>query len=247
MSERVSIIRGKKPIIFIAPHGADDPHTAIVAQDAAKESGGCAIINRGFKRSTTVNVIKDRASCHRIDHITQPVVEDEFLIPLKKLIDKFASSFDNIINSKFYWTDDVKERVSIFYIYSCPDLVNQLTKDSVGIILGYGQGKARNSLTIPKWKKELFSKLYDEYDHGKVYDGKPGGQFAGRGSNNVVQYFRMFENDPLVETMQIAIPESVISTKASSMVTGLLLGATAKDMKKTPKEDKSFKSIPRFI
>lgn len=212
MRERVSVINGTCPILLVAPHGgsADDVNTDLLTEKTAKLLDCYAVINRGFDRSDVVDVNNDKADCNRIDHITQDVVVDEFLNPILKIKTRITrSSFFNnsSITPGITSIFGKQDTLLIFYIHGVGDKIHKVANESVDVIVGYGLGNKKNSLTCKKWRKNLLIDMWrKETLSGEVFEGKGGGKYAGRSANNLNQYFRKHEINRNVDTMQLEIP-----------------------------------------
>lgn len=232
MRERVNTRIGKTPVILVAPHGADDINTSLVVSYAAKILNCYAVMNNGFERSDIVDELKDKADCNRVDHCKSDVVFEEFLKPILKFKDNILKSYNFSINK-----NNKKNIVNIFYIHGCGDAVHKNAGAKVSVIAGYGLGTKKDSLTCELWRKKLFLKEYTkkisevpyECVKGLVLEGKGGGKYAGRDSNNLNQYFRKHDTDLRVQSMQLEFPFSCRKTKTNSAETGHLLGLVIKD------------------
>ena len=211
MKERVSIILGKKNVMLVAPHGADDTNTDIIAEQAAKELNCYAVINRGFERSELVDVNNDKANCNRIDHCKQDVVYEEFLKPIIKLKNKIVHKWHKI------------SELNIFYIHGCGDIVHKRAGEEVAMVVGYGLGIKKDSLTCQLWRKNLFCDCFENVVKKSVFEGKGGGKYAGRDTNNLNQYFRKHSNDAMVQSMQLEIPYKFRKNKEEASNMGTVL------------------------
>lgn len=230
MRERVSVIQGKRPVILVAPHGADDTNTAVIAEQAAKQLDCFAVINRGFERADYVDVDKDKANCNRIDHVKQEVVYDEFLRPILRTKDKLIQKW---YKSNPWYTGNPADPCAclIFHIHGCGDLVHKEANEPVEVIVGYGLGTKKNSLTCENWRKNCFVDLYRNYaQDGDVFEGAGGGKYAGRDSNNMNQYFRKHVEEPFVDSMQLEFPYSARNTESRAVVTAMLLSTVISDL-----------------
>jgi hypothetical protein len=224
MKERVSTIIGKNPIILTAPHGNDDSSTAIITELAAKQLKCYAVINRGFDRCDFVDVDNDLADCNRIDHVKQDVVYEEYLRPIKKFVQKITSKS----TAKGYWY--ALDHCHIFHIHGCGNAIHKEARKQVEVILGYGLGIKKNSLTCEEWRKNLLVALFRHYScGGEVYVGKGGGKYAGRDSNNMNQYFRKHEHIDAVQSIQIEYPYSTRNTEANATATAIQLASVLSD------------------
>ncbi len=198
MRERVNTILATKTnnVIIVAPHGVDDTNTNDVAEATAELLGCYAVINNGFQRNDTVDVDKDLADCNRIDHCKQDVVYDEFLKPILKFKDISISS-----NS---WPPAV---TYIFYIHGCGNNVHKEVNENVDVIIGYGLGLAKHSLSCDEKDKLLLCDSFQTI--GLVaYQASGGSKYAARDTNNLNQYFRKHDLNPWVQSFQLEIPRS---------------------------------------
>lgn len=223
MQERVSVIRGKQPVILVAPHGCDDTNTDIIAEVAANTIDCHAVINRGFERDDNVDVMRDKANCNRCDHVKQPVVYEEFLQPIEKIVNKFNQKYSKI---NPWWDrlasmDDMT--TLILYIHGCGNDIHKIANTTVEVIVGYGLGNKEHSITCEDWRKELFLDFCRANTNESVCCGKGGGKFAGRDSNNMNQYFRKHSKNPHVESLQLEFPYSTRSTQYDAEETGRFL------------------------
>lgn len=205
MKSRIEVIRGSHPIVFVVPHGPDDINTAAIGAHLANKWDCNAVINHGFRRADFVDVENDLADCNRIDHIkSDEVVEEEFLKPIMKIRNKFIPYGYAAFNSM----ND--HAVTLFHIHGCGNHIQKraLTGYPISFILGYGLGVKKHSYSTLLWKKNF---IRNNWNHSKVsygyaYEGVGNGDYAGRSTNNLNQYFRKHENDLGVDSMQIEIP-----------------------------------------
>lgn len=187
MIERVTTITGKKNsnILLVAPHGPDDIFTAEITKHMADILKCHAVINNGFKRSKIVDSVNSQANCNSISHCQEEVVWEEFLKP--------------IINfEKNYWTADDQLNFCIYYIHGMGTLLS-----NTDIILGFGLGVNKNSLTMQDWRAYyLYDSLNQNFD---AKFGKGGGNYAARSKDNLTQLYRSFIKKKMVESIQIEI------------------------------------------
>ena len=228
MRERVFLRIGQKPVIIVSPHGADDTHTATIAKETAKIVDGFAVVNQGFERAATVDEAKDKANCNRIDHLNEPVVFDEFLKPLIKYKDIARAKILGQRLNQPHWfspsTIGTTHRVLIFHIHGAGNIVHQQANEPVEVIVGWGLGKKKNSLTCQEWRKNLFVDSYRQIaNEGDVFEASGGSNYAGRSSNNLNQFFRKHQSDPCVESMQLEFPFSSRTTKKAAVATAAKL------------------------
>lgn len=245
MRERVSVIHGKKPVILVCPHGSDDTNTAIITEVAAEHIDCYAVINRGFERSELVDVNKDKANCNRIDHCKEEVVYDEFFKPILKFKDKI---YQKATKGTSWWNDIDPEShpIYIFHIHGCGNHVHKQAGEPVGVIVGYGLGSKKNSLTCTAWRKDCFIDMYrNSSQNGDAFEGAGGGNYAGRDANNMNQYFRKHDHDEFVQSMQLEFPFSERETPSQAAITGLTLATAILDL--ISYKDYTMKPKPKFI
>lgn len=231
MRERVNVIHGKHPILLVAPHGPDDTNTALIAEMTAANVQAYAVVNHGFDRGEEVDVNNDIADCNRIDHCMSEVVYDEFLKPILKIKDKITKKSNGLL-------DDPKH-LFILYIHGAGDIVHKEANEPVDVIVGYGLGKEKDSITCKAWRKNLFVDLWRNYSNdGEVYEGSGAGRYAGRSSNNMNQYFRKHELNRQVQSLQLEFPFSMRNTESRATITAMMLGLVLKDILKYESYDK---------
>lgn len=227
-SERVSTIIGQHDsnVILVAPHSADDMHTATIAEECALTLGCHAIINRGFERSDHVDVLQDLADCNKVSHVIQDVVADEFLQPLRmikerivnRIVTKARRDPSNIL------LDPIKihERAIILFIHGAGDLVHKKAGEQVACIVGNGGVFIKSSLSCEEWRKDAFIHIGRTVfsGDGEMFAADPKGNYAGRSYDNMNQFFRQHEPDKFVETMQLEFPFSMRCNELRAMMTG---------------------------
>lgn len=254
MKERVSTIIGKSPIILVAPHGADDTNTDIITERVANNVNAYAVINRGFERADFVDVLKDKADCNKIDHCKEDVVSEEFLKPILKAKDRLLHSglglWQYQPKSKRKTTPD---HVTILYIHGCGNVVHKEAGEMVSLIVGYGLGTKKDSITCDLWRKTLFVDLYNKSlinknlktTYGNVFEGRGGGRYAGRDSNNLNQYFRKHQPDWTVHSLQLEFPFSARSSSEALDHTVSLLTYTINEYRHFDRYDAE--PYPKFV
>lgn len=221
--ERVSIIQNRSPVIIVVPHGADDNNTDVLAESAANLGGFNAVINRGFERSDEVDVLNDQANCNSVSHLCEDVVFDEFLVPLTRIKERALGAIYRkaaIKHGPFAYSVDLSDRIHIFIIHGAGNIVHKQANDLVGVILGIGEGKKSNSLSTDTWRRDAFADLWDARQIGKAYAARPGGKYAGRGHDNLNQYWRVHDPDKMVSSIQCEIPYSARLTAGDAEDTG---------------------------
>lgn len=246
MRERVSQRIGRIPVILVCPHGANDNNTAIVTEETAESLDCYSLINRGFDRGSTVDVDADIADCNRVSHIQQDVVCDEFLKPLISFKTQCMTKLFGIAPNYMGRPGITGKKVLILYLHGAGNIVHKIANEPVGIIVGYGLGRKKNSPTCEQWRKNLFVDLFRNYcNDGDAFEGKGGGNYAGRGADNVNQYFRKHDRDHWVDTMQLEFPWSRRKTKDLAKLTAELLSTVVSDMIKHDEYDPI--PQPKFI
>jgi len=209
MEERVTICRGHKPIIIVAPHGApgDDTNTDVVAEECAKKIDTYAVINRGFQKSDVVDVLKDKANCNNVQHLQEDVVEDEFLNPLKNFVKKINFGYANL--------NVIPNPCYIFILHGVGNGIEQRKNKEVDFILGFGAGKKTNSYSCDLWLKDYFQYLCGKTGT-QIFEDR-GGAYAGRSRNNLNQFFT---SNNRVQSLQIEIIEKLRNTEREAKITG---------------------------
>ena len=189
--ERVSIISGKTPVIIVAPHGydGDDENTGVMAEYIANDLKAYAVINNAWERGKSVDFMADKADCNNVEHCHEDVVREEFLDPIIR--------FKNRILTRH-------QIAYIFYIHGMSNRHRKISKDPrLDVVVGYGAGNP-NSLSCDIWQKNYF--LHSLNQCGiTAYEGKAGGQMSGWSRQNLNQYFRKWDYDANVSSMQVEI------------------------------------------
>jgi hypothetical protein len=202
--ERVSLVHGKNPVLLVAPHGFDDSHTATLTEAAAIACNGNAVINRGWERADTVNVLTDKANCNNIKHANHNVVKDEFLDPVNRLASRIAT----------------KHRYAlILHIHGCGNDIRKKCGEDVDVIIGWGDGNPKRP-TSSNQTRNLFTYLCDMAKWMPVQAGT-GSKFAAWDRNNLLQ---LWNNHYIYQALQL---EFVTATRRNAQVaeaTGQKLG-----------------------
>ena len=90
--------------------------------------------------------------------------------------------------------------------------------NSLTMVVGYGAGNPP-SYTCEPWMKNLL--IYQCMQRGwTTYEGKPGGQFSAWTRNNLCQYFRKWQIDPYVQSMQLEIIYELRNSKVKAELCG---------------------------
>ena len=186
--ERVSVITGKVPVIFVSPYGADRPALANLAEEAAFYSDGNAVINRGFLRGNKVDYQTETADCGRIDHcLVENVVFEEFLNPIIKL------------------KNNLKKKHKRVYVFLLTDLQGPMDMD---ILIGYGNGE-NFTVTCPVWAKELFATAL-RFVELKPYEANSSGLYTASDARCLNQLFRVYNYDKEVMSMHLWVNEHLL-------------------------------------
>lgn len=245
MRERVFTRMGKQPVILVSPHGADDNNTAALTKQAADKLDCYAVVNQGFERANHVDVNNDLADCNRVDHAKEPVVYDEYLRPIVKfhsLLWRRAPGY----HPHHPYPASQGNKPLVLYIHGAGNGVHTTAGEQVGVIIGYGLGSKKDCLSCDPWVKNLFVDLYRQYGTpGECFEGKGGGKYAGRSSNNMNQYFRKHLNTRAVNCMQLEFPWSTRNTASEVALTATLLAVILEEHLKYTSYDET--PVPKFI
>jgi hypothetical protein len=212
--ERVSVIKGRMPIILVCPHGADDDHTAELTERCASMLDAYAVINRGFERQEDVDVLNDKADCNKTDHCIDDIVYEEYT----SYILKYRAAIQQ-----------TEERCFIYHIHGFGNQLKSSDGLPLDVVLGYGLGGGvKDSLTCRTARINQFANLYRQNATnyvpcmtGRLAVGKGGGKYAARSSNNMNQYFRAHDKDMYVESMQVEIAQRIRANNWDDMATVL--------------------------
>ena len=179
------------PLIFVAPHGhtGDDYNTDLIAQLASYHAKTNLLINKGWRRNDYVDESKDYADCNNVSQVSQPVLEDEFLNPFKRMCLRAKRDFGECL---------------VVFIHGVSDSVRKTTGVlDLDMILGYGLGKDP-SITCSEVIKNKFIHGMQK-DDINVCVGKSGGQYSGHSKNNMNQYWRKHDKNMHINSMQLEI------------------------------------------
>lgn len=195
--ERTSTIQGATPVLIVAPHGADDDNTAELAEAVARQFGAFAVINRGWRRSRTVDQFRDMANCNDVRQLNEDVVREEFLLPIMRCVARIKNKYG---------------RVLILIVHGCRDQVRASAEDEMlDIVLGYGAGSPPSYSCKLRTKNALIRCLQEE-GFG-VYEGAAGGRYAGKSKNNLNQLFVRWYPDNMVESVQLELVKELRSDR----------------------------------
>lgn len=188
--ERVTLAEGNTPVIILAPHGPDDKNTALIAQRAAEEFGAYAVINNGWKKSSSVDAFRDLANCNDVRHLHSEVVKEEFLEPVLRFKNRVRRRYD--------------ESAFILIIHGCSDKVRaEASDDDLDLIVGFGDGLHPSHSCSLRFKDAFVYNLANE-GFG-VYEGAKGGRYSGHSRNNLNQIFARWYPDGYVNSLQLEI------------------------------------------
>lgn len=214
--ERVSVIRGKAPVIVVAPHGfeQDDQNTALIAESIANEINCYAVINRGWERCLDIDVLNDKADCNNVYHCKEDVVREEFLEPIVRFKSRILYSHDEAF---------------LIFIHGMSNRHRQICKDqSLCAVVGYGAGSPMRT-TCELWMKNLLLKQLN--DLGIIaYEGKSGGPMSGWSKSNMNQYFRMWDKDAGVHSMQVELVYDLRKDRDTAQITASYLASAIRTL-----------------
>jgi len=202
--ERVRIHEGDTPVLLIAPHGPDDKNTDYIVESVAKEFGAFAVINKGWRKSSEVDFMRDFANCNDVRHLHSDVVKEEMLHPILR--------FTSRINKKY------GEKALVLIIHGCSDSVRQKADDEyLDIIVGNGAGSPP-SYSCRKRLKNAF--VYHLINEGfGVYQGKSGGKYSGRSKNNLNQLFSVWYPQYEANSLQLELVKELRSEEELLQIT----------------------------
>lgn len=226
MLERVSVLQGSSPILFVAPHGhnGDDINTSTIATYAAKGCQGSYVVNHGWKRHQTVDQRRSKANCNDFNHCMQDVVKEEFLDPINAIMGELLEQYENVL---------------IVLVHGMSNDVKKVAKSkNLGAVVGFGDGTPPK-LTADPWVKDAFID-YMNANLCETWEGAPGGPYSARGKNNMVQVLRM----PGVHCLQVEIVNELRDQMHDAVTTGAILGTVASA---TMTADDSYKRSPNVI
>lgn len=194
--ERTSFIEGDTPVLLVAPHGPDDFNTDYMAETIAREFGAYAVINRGWRKSPIVDFWKDLANCNDIRHLHSDVVREEFLNPILRSVARIKKRYE--------------DRAFVLILHGCSDSVRDVVNDeNLDLIIGAGNGNPPSNSCRSRLKNAFVHHLQAE-GFG-VYEGGPGGSYAGRSRNNLNQLFVKWYPDKSVDSLQMEITHELRS------------------------------------
>ena len=205
--ERVQTIEGDYPVLLVAPHGADDANTDIIAEEVADKFGAYAVINKGWKKSSSVDCWRDLANCDDVKHLHSEVVKEEFLDPILRYVASIKRKHD--------------EKVLVLVLHGCDNKVKEESDDQfLDIILGFGAGIPA-SYTCSRRLRKAFAH-YLQRENFVVYEGGSWGKYSGRSKNNLNQLFRFWYPDPDVKSLQLEMVSDLRLKEISTTVDGLV-------------------------
>ena len=210
---RVVVHHSYSPLVFVAPHGykGDDFNTDLLVKIAAQKSNASYIINQGWQRDDIVDEDRDRADCNNYKHMANEVLQDEFLMPFKRLCLRAKKNFGGAL---------------VLFIHGISNNIRKTSgvKD-VDVVLGYGLGKP-DVLTCTTVCRENF--LFNLHmDDLRCAIGKAGGKYSGNSQNNMNQFWRKIELDHFISSMQLEIVRELRDDKVITEITGETIGLAA--------------------
>jgi len=226
MKERVSVGYGTAPVLLVAPHGhqLDDSNTAELTVAAAEAIDANYVVNRGWRRDTTVDQIASKANCNDFRHCLEDVVKDEFLDPINDVITAAYANQDDLI---------------IVCVHGMGNGIRTTSKaPKLGAVVGYGEGKPPK-YTCDLWVKDCFVDLMNAHIC-ETWEGAPGGQFSARGNNNLTQALRQHGT----QSLQVEIVYGLRDTPKNAEKIGKDIGLLLKELLKY---DHSYKRSPSVM
>ena len=215
--ERISVIQGDLPVLIIAPHGANDPGTILVAEQIQKEIDAFLVVNRGWMRAKEVDYWRDLADCNKISHCHDEVIKDEFLDPIIRETNRILENWG---------------RCNTYILRSVGNFVRRIAEEpkldfSVGC--GAGPSDETSSYSCDPLMKDAFIGMLN--NSGLVaYEGAGTGKYAGRDNNDLNQLFRKWYYDSDVHSMQIEIVKELLEDKDMAKLTGIELASAMFDL-----------------
>lgn len=208
---KISIIKGKNPIIFVAPH-KNDENTDIIAEVLAKELDAYAFINVGWDRNKDAVLGQDLANLNSIKHCLLGPVKKEFLNPLIETKNKIIKEF----NCCF-----------VIFLHGMAQKIREEVNDDVDIVVGFGAGNKPSYTCNLSDKNNLIYCLRQEKFN--VYQGKPNGKFSANNKDNLTQLFRSHDPDTKVDALQLEIVHSLRSNNRTTIETALKISDSMND------------------
>jgi hypothetical protein len=210
IQERITLSFGKKPVIYVAPHGCncDDLNTGIIVNEMASMTDGYAVVNNGWEKADKIDYKNEKANCNNVEHCHADVIKEEFLDPLIR--------FKNKILKK--WS-----RVLIVYIHGASNEIRSKNQISdLNYVIGYGNGHPV-SYTCQKWVKDFLVYHLTIADNCTVAVGKSGGNYAAWSKRNMAQLFRKHYKDDEVDTIQIEVVNEIRNTAKKAKTTAQIM------------------------
>lgn len=200
--QRTAAIRGKFPILVVAPFGHDDPHTTTIVEHIQKELKCFAVINYMWERAPKYNYYKSQADCHNVQHCFEDVVRQEYL----NWILKFKDTISNMHHT-----------ANIFYIRGCNNAVRKQANADLDIIVGYGDSKQPSHTCQLHSKNALIHLLNNQAF--TTYMGAPDSPYSAREPDNMTQIFRNIFYDERVESFELHIVRALRTDETEANLT----------------------------
>jgi hypothetical protein len=194
--ERVSKIKGKIPVILVAPH-LEEKNIDFITESIAKEMSAFAVINRGWKKNEKFDFLKDLGNCNNVNHLHKDVLKEEFL--------------DQILRYVCYIKNNIDDKVLFLNMHGCTNQIRKEKKKNLDILLSYG---GVYSYTCDQRIKDAFA-YFLENDSLNVYEGKSV-EYSSQHKNNLTQIFRYDYPDKKINSIQLKIVEELREDKEIS-------------------------------
>jgi hypothetical protein len=210
--ERVSLIHGKEPVVFVCPYGGDFPNLCTVAEFCALVTGSSAIINRGFLKSEAPDFLAELGDCDNLKHLmSDPVIHAEYYRPFLRMVQRKVSSLRSF------------RPVLIFHILPFQGGGNN------SVVLGIGEGRSGSYSCETYYSSEF----RHEFQRKPKYQGQPDGgaveaiadgDCSGSNPYCVNQLFRRYHNDDGVQSMQVYLSPEWFCSETHAILAGQFFG-----------------------
>jgi hypothetical protein len=204
-NSRVTVGHGVKPLLLVAPHGnkADDYNTDLITERTANLLQCNYVINHGWKKFPTLDLIEEKADCNNYDHMKDDV-KKEFLNPIVQCVNTVLKFYPKCY---IIWIHGVSNKVRAKY-----------KKNNIEMIFGDGESKSFPDRSCNLNLKRFI--ICNLIDCGvKCYSSFPGDQYNGASFNNMNKYFSNHNYNPRVESCQLEIVKDLRGDKVMSTLT----------------------------
>lgn len=220
MLERVTVCHGTENILIVCPHGhyLDDENTNVLSLALAKELNAHAVINNGWKRNPSVDVLNSLANCNHGPHCKEDVVKEEFYDPIGKVLD------DMFQDSLVIPDPDIITPLVLVVHGVGNNVRNKTGVKDLDIIVGYGNGH-KPHFTCASWRKNLFVDFCNNAGYVTA-EGVAGGAYSARSHTNMTQVIhRTWDVDVLQVEFIYALRKDDAIVKAVASDFAKVIGA----------------------